>query len=219
MYQFDDVGSTYLSMPPNLQNIENECFAYAFDRQIKKLHALAQKLTIWSDIDNADPKYYDHMAITIRAPYYKSEYGKKQKLKLIKAALESRIYAGTMKSVEDLLSRSILNAKFVPWYDYGGEPYHFKIETSDDPKEEARALFANMLQRVKAARSIIDGVEIDHSPLENTVFIGIGIGQHRTAHIHNKEKLEYKVWGMAYAGCTAVVKKEIVIRRGGDDKI
>lgn len=219
MYRFDDVGSTYLSLPPNLQNIENECFAYAFDRQIRKLHILARKLTVWSDLDNADPRYYDHMAMTIRAPYYKSEYNKGQKLKLIKTALESRIYAGTMKAVEDLLSRSILNAKFVPWYEYGGDPYHFRIETSDDPEEEARLLFANMLQRVKAARSVIDGVKIDHDPLKNIVYIGAGIGQHRTAHIHNKEKPEYKVWGMAYAGCTAVMKKEIVIRRAGYDEV
>lgn len=212
MYQFDDVGSMYISLPPNLQNIENACFAYAFDRQIRKLHALAKKLTIWSDLDNADPRYYDYMAITIRAPYYRSEYGARQKLELIKSALESRIYAGTMKAIEGLLSRSILNARFVPWHDYGGSPYHFKIETSNDPAEEARRLFSDMLQRVKAARSIIDGVEIDHDPLKNTVFIGISMSRYRTAHVHNKEKPEYKVRGTIYAGCTAVMKKEIAIK-------
>lgn len=216
MYQFYDVGSTYLSLPPNLQNLENECFAYAFDRQIRKLHMLAKKLTIWSDLDNADPKYYDHMALSIRAPYYKSEYSEKQKLKLIKATLESRMYAGTVKAVEDLLSHSILYAKFVPWYEYEGEPYHFKIQTSDDPGQESRALFADMLQRVKAARSIIDGVEIDHDPLKNTVYVGAGIFYQRVVHIPNKEKLEYMICGALYTGCAVIMDKQIVIK--GENK-
>lgn len=219
MYQFDDVGSTYLSLPPNLQNTENESFAYAFDKQIKKLHALAKKLTVWSDIDNADPKYYDHMAISIRAPYYKSEYSEKQKLKLIKATLESRMYAGTIKAVEDLLMHSILYAKFVPWYEYGGEPYHFKIETSDAPEGESRALFADMLQRVKAARSIIDGVEIDHDPVRNMVYIGIAIRHQEVVHIHNKEKLEYKLCEAVHIGCATVIEKQIVIEGDGNDKV
>ncbi len=217
MYQFDDVGSTYLSLPPNLQNTENACFSYAFDRQIKKLHMLAKKLTVWSDLDNADPKYYDYMAISIRAPYYKSEYSEKQKLKLIKATIESRMYAGTAKAVEDLLIHSVLYAKFVPWYEYNGEPgkpYHFKIETTDAPEGESRALFADMLQRVKAARSIIDGVEIDHDPVKNMVHIGVGILYQRILHIRNKEKIEYKLMGAVYSGCAAVIKKQIVIKVG-----
>ena len=156
MYQFDDVGSTYLSLPPNLQTAENASFSYAFDRQIQKLHRLAKKLTVWSDLENVEPKYYDYMAMAIRAPYYKSEYNDKQKLNLIKSTLATQRYAGTVKAVEELLDHSILYAKFIPWHEYGGKPYHFKIATSDEPGMESRVLFADMLQRVKAARSIID---------------------------------------------------------------
>ena len=42
MFKFDEVGSTYMSLPPNLQTIENDCFGYALDKQIKKLHGLAK---------------------------------------------------------------------------------------------------------------------------------------------------------------------------------
>lgn len=219
MYNFDDVGSMYVSLPPNLQNTENECFSYAFDRQIKRLHGLANKLTIWSDLDNVDPRYYDHMAIAIRAPYYKSEYTNKQKLKLIKASLEARRYAGTIKTMDELLNHSILHARFVPWYEYGGKPYHFKIETSYDPGKESRVLFKNMLQRVKAARSIIDGVEIDHDPIKQVVYIGTGFRQQKIIHVHNKDMLEYQMQGFVYLGLSAIMKKHIEIRRDGSDKV
>lgn len=211
MYQFDDVGSMYLSLPPNLQTTENACIAYAFDRQIQKLHRLAKKLTVWSDLDSVDPQYYDYIAMAIRAPYYKSEYSSKQKLNLIKSTLAAQRYAGTVKAVEELLDHSILCAKFIPWYEYGGKPYHFKIATSDDPGVESRVLFANMLQRVKAARSIIDGVEIDHEPIKSTLYIGAGIRHQRIVHIHNKEKFEYRIYGALHAGCAAIITKQIAI--------
>ena len=87
MFKFDEVGSTYMSLPPNLQTIENDCFGYALDKQIKKLHGLAKNLTIWSDIENADKKYYDYMALCIKAPYYRSEYTEKTKQDLLKTAI------------------------------------------------------------------------------------------------------------------------------------
>lgn len=214
MYQFDDVGSMYLSLPPNLQTTENACFSYAFDRQIWKLHILAKKLTVWSDLDHADPKYYDYMAMTIRAPYYKSEYNDKQKLNLIKSALAAQRYAGTIKAIKELLSNSILYARFVPWYEYGGDPYHFKIETSDEPNGESRVLFESMLQRVKAARSIIDGVEIDHDPIKNMLYIGIGIHQQGVINIPNKEKIDRRVYGVWYVGVAAIINKQITIEKG-----
>ncbi|MCI8315179.1 MAG: hypothetical protein HFH74_09150 [Lachnospiraceae bacterium] len=219
MFQIDDVGSMYISLPPNLQDTENACFSYAFDKQIQKLYKLAKKLTVWSDLDNADPKYYDYMALAIRTPYYKSEYNQKQKLKLIKATLAARRYAGTVKAVEELLDQSILFAKFVPWYEYNGEPYHFKIKTSDTPEIESRILFGNMLQRVKAARSIIDGVEIDHDPIRNAIYIGVGIRQQKIIQIHNKEKFEYKICAILHIGCAVNVKKQIVIKGERNDEV
>lgn len=214
MFHIGDVGSMCLSLPPNLQNTENACFSYAFDKQIQKLYGLAKKLTVWSDLDNADPKYYDYMAIALRTPYYKSEYNKKQKLKLIKATLAARRYAGTVKAVEELLDHSILYAKFVPWYEYNGKPYHFKIKTSDTPETESRILFGNMLERVKSARSIIDGVEIDHDPVRHVVYIGTGIRQQKIIHINNKEKFEYRIYGVLHIGCAIVIEKQIAIKGG-----
>ena len=185
MYKFDSIGSTYISLPPNLQTPENECFGYALDKQMKKFHSLAQKLTVWSDLDHVDPKYYDYLAMTIRAPYYKSEYANDQKLEIIKSALMTRRLAGTTKAIDELLSNTFGGAVFVPWFRYDGKPYHFKIVISEEPEEDAKVLFEAMLQRVKAARSIIDGVEITR-----------------------------KIQGTWYTAAAFIIKKDIAISKG-----
>lgn len=213
MYQFDDVGSTFLSLPPNLQDTENDCFGYALDRQMAKMHKLAKQITMWSDLDNVDPKYYDFLAMTIRVPYYKSEYGNKLKLGLIKSALLTRRYAGTIKAIEELLSRTFPAASFIPWYEYGGEPYHFKITMEEEPTEDAKKLFEAMLQRTKAARSIIDGVEIDVNEIKNTVYIGLGIQSQSIISIPNMEEIEWKIHGRWYAAMAAMINNEIHIKK------
>lgn len=178
MYLFDDVGSTFLSLPPNLQTTENDCFGYALDRQLGKLHKLAGQITVWSDLDNVNPKYYDFMAMTIRAPYYKSEYSDKQKLGLLKSALMTRRYAGTIKAIDELLSHTLTNASFVPWYEYGGKPYCFKITADADEIDNASMReFVRMISLVKSARSQMEGIGIksviDNSLLNNIRLLNV----------------------------------------------
>jgi P2-related tail formation protein len=173
MYKLTDIGSLYRSLPPNMQTIENECLGYAIDRQISKFEKLSRKLTIWSDIDNADARYLDQMAITIKAPYYKSEYDEATKRELIKSAIETRRLAGTRKAVELLLSKAYTNSKFVPWYEYGDEPYYFKVITDEAMTEDISELFATALSGAMAARSHIRTVEV-HRNISQPYYSGGG---------------------------------------------
>lgn len=175
MYNLDDIGSTYLSLPPNLQDVENECFAYALDKQIKKFHELAKSLTIWSNLDEVDPKYYDYLALCIRAPYYRSEYENEMKLSLLKTSLEMNRYAGTRSAIDKLLDTIFERAEFKPWYDYGGEPYHFKPLIYDVLTEDAATVFSRVIKKVKSARSIMDAIEIGRQIFE-TIYVGVCTG-------------------------------------------
>ena len=160
MYKVDDIGSMYKSLPPNMQNLENRCFAFAMDRQIQNLVRLAKTLTIWSDLDHVDPKYYDYMAICIRAPYYKSEYEDRKKLELIKTAIASHRYAGSERAINQLIHTIFEDAAFIPWYEYNGNPYQFRVKVYDILTEDTMTVFTEVLQKVKAARSTLEEIEI-----------------------------------------------------------
>lgn len=174
MYKIDDIGGTYVSLPPNLQTIENQCYCYALDRQIQKFKKLADGLTIWSDLDNVNPKYYDYLAMCIRAPYYRSEYTDEQKLNLIKTAIMSYRYAGTRKAINELTGIIFDEARFIPWNEYGGQPYHFRIRADDIFTEDATAIFGNVLKKVKAARSIMDALEATRK-YQDSLYVGAHI--------------------------------------------
>lgn len=156
MYKIGECGATYMSLPPNMQDEKAEAFGYAFDRQIKKLIGKYRQLNVWGDIDHVDPKFYDAIAASINAPYYKSSYSDERKLHLIKNAILSLRYGGTVRGMNDFIAAMFDNARYIPWYRYGGAPYHFKIQAQSI---ETREEFNKILKKVKAARSILDTVE------------------------------------------------------------
>jgi phage tail P2-like protein len=161
MYKIDDIGSLYRSLPPNLRTVENECMAYAVDRQIKKLTAYAEKLNLWGNLDEADPKFYGSMATCLQTPYYDSSYSDEIKLNLIKTTMETKKLAGTKKAVRTVLE-SIYGptSETVPWYTYGGKPYHFKLRVKDWKDEKSIEKLSKIIEKAKAQRSTYEGVEM-----------------------------------------------------------
>ena len=200
MYNFDDLGSTFLSLPPNIQDIESECFGYALDKQMKKFHALANQLTVWSDLENVDPKYYDYIALCIKAPYYRSEYDDDMKLKLLQTSLAMQRYAGTQKAIGQLLDIVFTKAEFKPWYEYSGEPYHFKPIIYDVLTEDANTVFTNVIKKVKAARSVMDEVEVARN-LDGQVKYGAGMVKGKHIHLRTIDTSNYELEAeIKYAG-------------------
>ncbi|MBE5917823.1 MAG: hypothetical protein E7273_13395 [Pseudobutyrivibrio ruminis] len=210
MYNLDDIGSTYLSLPPNLQDVENECFAYALDKQIKKFHELAKSLTIWSNLDEVDPKYYDYLALCIRAPYYRSEYENEMKLSLLKTSLEMNRYAGTRSAIDKLLDTIFERAEFKPWYDYDGEPYHFKPIIYDTLAEDANTVFMNVIKKVKAARSVMDEVEVARQ-LNGRVTYGAGMVKGKHIYLQTIDNSSYEIETELKYASSAVRSKHIQI--------
>ncbi len=161
MYQIGDKGATYASFPPSMQNPEVYAFGFALDRQMQKLMEFSKRVLVWPELEGLNEKYCDYAAASIRALYYSSEYDRDTKISILKSALNTYCYAGTVRGMEELLNKIFMNedARLVPWFDYDGEPFHFKIVLSTDSSEETVRKFSEILQRVKAARSLIDGIE------------------------------------------------------------
>lgn len=159
MYKLDDEETLYMSLPPNLQNEKTKSLSVAFAHQMKKYLAYADRLNIWGDIDHLAPEHYDAFAACIAVPYYRSDFPDDKKLKLIKQSYIVRRFAGTQTAIDALLDGVFDDASYIPWYEYDGKPYHFKVKTYDVITEDATALLTNTLKKVKAARSIMDSIE------------------------------------------------------------
>lgn len=155
-----DNGVTYMSLPPNFQTEENDALGYAVDRQLKKLMEAAGSIAVWTNTRNVPKKYYDYMAASIRAPYYASQYNENTRLGILESAFQVYMFAGTCKGVEELVCKVFSGeAIFIPWYEYNGKAYHFKISVHSSPVRDTHNKFKKILKRVQSKRSVLDLVE------------------------------------------------------------
>lgn len=179
-------NATFLSFAANFQTDENRAMGYAVDEHMAKLMAFMERAGVWSDLDRVDSRYYDYIAASIRAPYYSSADPDDKKLAVIKSAFKIYMTAGTRYAVEALVQAVFDNAKFVPWYEYGGKPYCFKIIADTDFDDNTMEYFLKILRRVKSTRSHLDAVEVIRGVRASERFTGAAFAIHRPPAIRDQ---------------------------------
>ena len=68
--------------------------------------------------------------------------------------------AGTPEAVTQMIEYVFGGGVFEEWFEYGGEPYHFKVDTSAILSEDINEKFTKLIRRVKNVRSHLDQIVI-----------------------------------------------------------
>ncbi len=179
--ELGEMNALFLSLPPNLQNDENYAMCRALDRQFGRLMDFFREMLVWGDLERVDSKYYDDIAAMIRALYYSSELDDTTKYQILSGALQTYRDAGSSRAIIDLIGKMFPDSSFAPWYEYGGKPYHFKINAPTEPTEENIKKFIEVLQKVKAQRSVMDAIESKTYSIHLDIHSGEGIAIYERA--------------------------------------
>lgn len=88
----------------------------------------------------------------------------KEKRELIKNAVQIHRYKGTKFALEKVLETLNLNGKIVEWFDYSGDPFHFKVilelSTRGFDKTTENQLL-DLIDETKNVRSVMEKIEIN----------------------------------------------------------
>lgn len=159
-----DIGAVRLIdlIPPNLRNdVDMQAIAYAIDRQLQKVTGLIPRLSIIYYIDSLPEEWVDELAWQWHVDFYDPTLPIDQKRALVKNSLRWHKRKGTPSAVEELIATIFGSGQVVEWWEYGGEPYHFKVITSDPAATADRAKeFLAAINSVKNVRSWLDTIEI-----------------------------------------------------------
>ncbi len=133
--------------------------------QLAKNRTLSDKAIIYPAIEKLSEEALDALAYDFNVSWYDYEGTLSEKRKTILECMQIHQYKGTKYAVETALRSVYETVKVTEWFEYGGEPYHFKViiyDSSNDKEKRARILAK--VQYYKNLRSV----------LEETVFeIGI----------------------------------------------
>lgn len=150
------------SLPSWLSNETNvKALSYAASRQMKKVLAYSDAAKVYADVMKCTHAVLDMLAFELQIPKYKDSYSLDTKRRMVLNGLVYWLRMGTAGALEDLCSDIFLNAVMTEWFDYDGEPGHFRITTNNrritdnDVRE-----FHKVINTVKRLSAHLDAVEI-----------------------------------------------------------
>ena len=155
----------------------------ALSKAIKMLNAYVydtlSSVIFWADIDNASPAVLDAMAVELDAPFYSAALSNEQKRSVIAAAFAHNSRVGTVSSMTNLLAATFGGGEVRQWYEYGGEPYFFRVNVESVypayVTQEAYDTFVSNLNKLKPVRAKLDGTTFTRTTQSEPVYIGLGI--------------------------------------------
>ena len=141
-----------------------QAFGYALDKQICKLLDKCKCIEIWSNPSNVDEKLLDYIAAELKTQYYSTDLEVDIKRRLVANTMVFYKKAGTKKSVEELVSILFGEGEVKEWHEYGGNPHHFKVITSNtNITDDVIEKMNDIIKRIKRKTARLDSVEISLS--------------------------------------------------------
>lgn len=147
------------------QFMQNDCsvrgLAAGIDSIIPQIAAELQKLSTWDSIDKLSEAELDELAWELNIQWYDKGATIDVKRNLVKESDKVYKKLGTKWAVENVIQTYFGEGYIEEWFEYGGEPGHFRVNSSNPTLTESKfSEFLTLLNKVKRASAKLDGVYI-----------------------------------------------------------
>lgn len=174
------------------QNIQpiNDISSKVFDQLFARFQDIDTDVLLVYLVDTIDSSALVHLADQFHIMGYEGWLNTKtddEKRALIKKAIELHRYKGTKYALINVLKSLNINGDIKEWFEYGGDPYHFKIDIFLQNYAYNEKVFENlkkMIEEYKNVRSVLEEISIEsqfdttgdwltYTNAENEIMIGL----------------------------------------------
>lgn len=141
---------------------------YALAKAIEKAfqmtaEAVEQGISIVLDVDSMPEWRLDEMAWELNCLYDYNGTVDQKRYWIKNASYLYRVY-GTPQGILNYLEGYFQNADIEEWWNYGGQPYHFRVTVSGEDYNEGKIAWAQKaILAAKNVRSVLDDVTVDNT--------------------------------------------------------
>lgn len=147
----------------------------ALEGEFKLLYEQTNLIKLYANIDNLPEEILDELAWQFNAIEYNKSYSIDVKRELIKTCLSTHHRRGTVAAVEEIAAKIFGNATVSEWFEYGGEPFHFKVYTANvSTSDEMITEFNRVIKQTQNIRSHLEEV-IAETIDEMDLFFGCAV--------------------------------------------
>lgn len=151
-----------LIMPPALTRDSSiMALAEADAEALAARLAEIDRVRIISNIDGLDEDLLDILAYDFKVDWWDADYSVEEKRRTLKSSWMVHKKLGTKAAVETALSAIYPGASVEEWFQYGGEPYHFRVKVEILDAEYMPDKHKRVLERIewyKSLRSHMDRI-------------------------------------------------------------
>ncbi|WP_457679443.1 phage tail protein I [Thermovibrio sp.] len=152
--------------PPNLREDKNvQAFAEILDKVFGELtEEDLHKLFVYA-VDSQPEEVLDWLAWQFHVEGYDLAKTVEEKRNLVKNAIELHRYKGTKYAVQKALEAVGVSGEIKEWFEYGGEPYTFKIDLGIQNREitpELHGKLVELINEYKNERSWLDEILLSY---------------------------------------------------------
>ena len=152
----------------------------AISGRLAQLGEQAELVLILPRLKKLPEEIVDELAWQYHVDFYDVAADIAKKQELVRKAIARHRYKGTPAAVEEVCSAAFDTAEVVEWYEYGGEPYHFRVRMVQEsiPDETAMAEMVKAVNSAKNTRSWLDSLVFCYRP-KGTVCVAGAVCQHK----------------------------------------
>ena len=143
-------------------NAKTKALGYAISLALKRLMDYCQNISVYAVIDTAPEQVLDLLALELNTQYYDDSQSIEVKRSLIKNTLAWYLKIGTVSAVQEAVDAVFGEGVVEEWFQYGGEPYHFKVQTSTiNSTDEMIQQLTELIGTMQNVRSHLDSVIVE----------------------------------------------------------
>ena len=139
--------------------------------ELKKTSEDSELSGIYYRIEDLPEALLDIMAVDLNVYWYNPNDTLEAKRRTILAAWFVHKHVGTIGGIKRVLDSIRDDASVEEWFQYDGDPFHFRVNLQGTLTEESVRLVANIVNQVKNVRSVLDAIRI-HSRMDSGAFVG-----------------------------------------------
>ena len=200
-------------MPENLLEDEHiRKITEVIDAALKDIYTETAYPALISRIDELDSDTIDSLAWQWHVDFYDEDLPLEVRRELVKKSIDYHRHMGTNYAVDGVIKTCFQNAEIQENWEYGGNPYCFKVITihAGIPDEDELGRIVQAINSVKNTRSSLDGLGFQRIiPL--TRYRGCAVSAMRSYIIGPPQSKDTVITTKKYRGIAVQTYKEVII--------
>lgn len=152
-----------------------QAFALTLDEQLRKPKQDIYKLRRLTRLDDLDSDEVNDMAYQLHVDFYDPTLPLETRIELVKNSINFHRIKGTPAAVEQLVDILFGDGVVEEWFEYGGDPGHYRVKTSNPQATRERIEeFYRAIDSVTRFSAHLDSVVLEQTE-EMALLVAIGL--------------------------------------------